>query len=328
MNAVPPPMEGVSWRAATRADVEAIATLQHTCFMADDTFSETAAQIDARFDSPMTDVETDTLLAVRDDGMVLVSLWNQLVPEPFETWKVYDENFIHPEYRTPEIMEFALAWWMNRGAERVAAMDIDLPIRYHQHVFPTRPDKRKLLEANGYEASIYIDELRRDLSEPIEDSSLPDGLRLVPFGDVPAEDALAVRNDAFRDHRGSQPWTLEMWEARSVEMQRPDASFAVIEDGRPVSYVMSAAYPEDWEARGYTEGWIEGVGTARSHRGRGLASFLITESMKAFRDSGLDYATLGVDSENPTGAVGLYRRLGFEKVRGFVEYTKTVDRTV
>jgi len=95
---------------------------------------------------------------------------------------------------------------------------------------------------------------------------------------------------------------------------------------RPVSYVMCAAFPHDWDARGYTEGWIEGVGTARSHRGRGLASFLITESMKAFRESELEYATLGVDSENPTGAAGLYRDLGFEKVRGFVEYTKTLDR--
>lgn len=321
-----PEIKGVSWRAATRDDAEAIAALQHACFIADDSFSETAAQIADRFNSPMSKVETDTLLAVRDDGTVLVSLWNQLVPEPVEAWKVYDENFIHPQHRTPELMEFALAWWMNRGAERVATTDINLPIRYHQVVFPTRSDKRKLLEAHGYEASMFIHELRRDLSEPIEDFSLPDGLRLVAFDDVPTEDALAVRNDAFRDHRGSQPWTLEMWEARSVEMQRPDASFAVMEDDRPVSYVMSAVYPDDWEARGYTEGWVEGLGTARSHRGRGLASFLITESMKAFRDSGLDYATLGVDSENPTGAVGLYRRLGFEKVRGFAEYTKTVDR--
>jgi len=32
----------------------------------------------------------------------------------------------------------------------------------------------------------------------------------------------------------------------------------------------------------------------------------------AFKNSGLDYATLGVDTENTTGALGLYERLGFE----------------
>ena len=326
MSAVPPQIKGVSWRAATHDDVEAITALQYACFMVDDTFAETAAEIDGRFASPMTDVKTDTLLAVRDDGAVLVSLWNQLVPEPVETWKVYDDNYIHPEHRTPEIMEFALAWWMDRGAERVAATDVNLPIRYHQHVYPARLDNKKLLEADGFAASMYVDELRRDLSDPIEEPPLPDGLRLVAFDDVPTKDALAVRNDAFRDHRGSQPWTLEMWEARSLEMHRPDASFAVMEGDRPVSYVMCAAYPHEWEARGYTEGWVEGVGTARSHRARGLASFLITEAMKSFKTDGLQYATLGVDSESPTGAAGLYRSLGFVKVRGFVEYTKTVDR--
>jgi ribosomal protein S18 acetylase RimI-like enzyme len=50
--------------------------------------------------------------------------------------------------------------------------------------------------------------------------------------------------------------------------------------------------------------------------------------MKAFAASGLEFATLEVDTENPTGATGLYANLGFERVNGFIEYTKTVDRKV
>ena len=37
--------------------------------------------------------------------------------------------------------------------------------------------------------------------------------------------------------------------------------------------------------------------------------------MRAFRDAGLDAATLGVDAENPTGALGVYERVGFRPVR-------------
>jgi ribosomal protein S18 acetylase RimI-like enzyme len=50
--------------------------------------------------------------------------------------------------------------------------------------------------------------------------------------------------------------------------------------------------------------------------------------MKVFAADGLEYATLEVDTENPTGATGLYANLGFERVNGFIEYTRTVQRRV
>jgi hypothetical protein len=47
-------------------------------------------------------------------------------------------------------------------------------------------------------------------------------------------------------------------------------------------------------------------------------------AMAVFASSGIEYATLEVDTENPTGAHGLYTGLGFERVRGYVDYTKVV----
>jgi ribosomal protein S18 acetylase RimI-like enzyme len=37
--------------------------------------------------------------------------------------------------------------------------------------------------------------------------------------------------------------------------------------------------------------------------------------MRAFAEAGLDAATLSVDTANPTGAVGIYERLGFRPIR-------------
>ena len=108
-------------------------------------------------------------------------------------------------------------------------------------------------------------------------------------------------------------------------MHRADASFVVVNGSVPVAFVRCGVYPHDAELRGYTEGWIEQVGTARAHRGRGLAAALIQSAMAAFASSGIEYATLEVDTENPTGAHGLYTGLGFERVRGYVDYTKVVD---
>jgi ribosomal protein S18 acetylase RimI-like enzyme len=116
-----------------------------------------------------------------------------------------------------------------------------------------------------------------------------------------------------------------MWRQRLTQSgAAPYASFAILDGERPVSYAISAVHPRDWEDQGYTDGWIEGVGTVRGYRGRGLGSAVITAAMQAFAGKGLEYATLEVDSGNPNGATGLYGTLGFERVGGYVDYTLTV----
>jgi mycothiol synthase len=46
--------------------------------------------------------------------------------------------------------------------------------------------------------------------------------------------------------------------------------------------------------------------------------------MAAFRAGGMDTASLGVDTENPTGAVGIYERVGFVVNRRFVRLRRAV----
>jgi ribosomal protein S18 acetylase RimI-like enzyme len=191
-------------------------------------------------------------------------------------------------------------------------------------VYPAQATHTADIAGRGYEPTIYFDELRRDLSELIDAPAVPVGYEIKPIADAESIDVLAVRNEAFRDHRGSQQWTLEFWESRWSEMHRADASFVIVNGSVPVAFVRCVVYPHEAELRGYTEGWIEQVGTARAHRGRGLAAALIQSAMAVFASSGIEYATLEVDTENPTGAHGLYTGLGFERVRGYVDYTKVV----
>jgi ribosomal protein S18 acetylase RimI-like enzyme len=322
----PPPVDGIVWRPATVDDVDAIVALQDACFRVDDGYREVAAEVVKRFEDPMADPTTDSLLGVTADGLLAASIWSWVVPEPVDSWKVYDDNYVHPDDRTDQLLEFVLSWWMERSLERIRDDGTKLPVVFHQHLYPNQRDHIARVEALGFRPASYFDELRRDLSDPIPDRPLPVGFRLVPHGSLSAEEALGVRNDAFRDHRGSQPWTMEMWMSRDGSMSRPDASFAILDEaGQPAAYTLCDAYPHDAQDRGYTEGWISGVGTARAYRGMGLASKVICESMKVYAAEGLQYATLEVDTENPTGAAGLYANLGFERVRGYINYTKTVE---
>lgn len=319
---------GVTWRPATLDDVEAIVRLQDACFAVDRGYREVADEVAERFESPMLNPEADALLGLDVAGDVVVSIWNHILPNPEEAWQVYDDNYIHPSLRTEEMRDAVLDWWIERAHQRTADDERQLPLEFHQHIYPeTEQETAAFIEGRGFSPSIYFQELRRDLSLPIPEPRVPGGLDLVSTEDVDRLALLEARNDAFRDHRGSQAWPADMWNQRMEASTRaPTAEFAVVDSDRPVAYTLCATFPHDWDDLGYSEGWIEGVGTVRSHRGRGLASAVITASMRALADEGLQYATLGVDSENPSGAVGLYTKLGFEPVRMYVDYTLTIPQ--
>jgi len=61
-------------------------------------------------------------------------------------------------------------------------------------------------------------------------------------------------------------------------------------------------------------GAIQNVGVTPCHRGRGIGSCLVLQSLAAFRAAGMQRAYLEVTARN-SSAVRLYRRLGFVKVR-------------
>ncbi len=82
--------------------------------------------------------------------------------------------------------------------------------------------------------------------------------------------------------------------------------------GQVASLVLTAAYPQDWELLP-VEAWINTVGTRPAWRGKGVARWLMAEVLRKIADSdtGFQRTILGVDAENPTGALRLYRDLGF-----------------
>ena len=84
-------------------------------------------------------------------------------------------------------------------------------------------------------------------------------------------------------------------------------------DGDEIAGVVQAwIWPEENEKLGVKRGWLERISVRRAWRRRGLARALTAVAMRKLHEAGMDDAMLGVDSENPTGALGLYEDLGFE----------------
>ena len=83
------------------------------------------------------------------------------------------------------------------------------------------------------------------------------------------------------------------------------------EDGRVAAYVQTSEFDAFFEATGVREAYVNKVGTVPDHRRRGLAAALLRLAVRSYRDAGYGRASLDVDSENPTGALGLYESIGF-----------------
>ena len=74
--------------------------------------------------------------------------------------------------------------------------------------------------------------------------------------------------------------------------------------------------------RGYTQD----VFVRRPWRRRGLARSLLVQSIEMFRQMGMAETALGVDTENPSGALRLYESLAYHEVRRHTFFDKALDR--
>ncbi len=68
--------------------------------------------------------------------------------------------------------------------------------------------------------------------------------------------------------------------------------------------------------------WVNILGVRRPWRRRGLARALIARSLAVLKAQGMTEASLGVDAQNPNGALQLYKSMGFDPVKEDTAFRK------
>jgi GNAT superfamily N-acetyltransferase len=172
----------------------------------------------------------------------------------------------------------------------------------------------RLLRRDGYAVVRYTFSMVRPSLADLPSTDLPPGIEVRPAARETAMQILRAADEAFRDHWGFTDLTDEdraAWIDDPV-MGQLDV-WQVAWDGDEVAGgVLGFINEAENASLGRQRGYTEVIFTRRPWRGRGLATALIARNLQLLAERGMTEAALSVDAENPTGALALYRKMGFE----------------
>jgi mycothiol synthase len=272
----------------------------------------------------------DTRLAF--DGEQLVGAANVGWRERSGTIVHNIEVWVRPSHRRRGVGTALARWAEAHAVESVGAGYGGSPALPHVHnggIDTLVPAAARFAEKMGYRPMRYGFLMQRDLGEPIPDVPLPGGIEVRPVVEADHRRIWDADAEAFLDH-----WEASVREESDYRrfFEEPDLDtslWQVAWDGdEVVGSVLNFIYPDENRELGVEVGWLQHVSTRRAWRGRGVASALIVRSLISLRDRGMSVARLGVDGENPTGALGVYKRLGFYEFRQWVVQRKPFPQGV
>jgi mycothiol synthase len=259
------------------------------------------------------DPERDAIV-IEADGRLVAAGWvgwaerDGKVVHDFETW-------VHPDQRRHGLGTRMLAWLEDRARASVSdgsGGPVDLPHVLGGGLITTNPAAVAFATAAGYSTIRYGFQMRRPLDLPIPEVRLPEGLEVRPVLPEHHRQIWDADVEAFRDHWEARVRTEHDYVRTFTDPSFDPTMWQVAWAGDEVAgSIINTIYPDQNERNGIAMGWLDHVSVRRPWRGRGLASALIARSLRIHRDRGMAVAALGVDAENPTGALGLYEKFGF-----------------
>ncbi len=227
------------------------------------------------------------------------------------------ECAVNPARRGQGLGTALVEWIIERSGAIQSSTGPHLEARIHSHVFLHDDARVALLAALGFRQVNWSALMRTNLQhDPRPSPTWPDGLTLHTYDRGWSDATRLAHNAAFADHWGFAPWTPAMW-AQWVDDTKntsPELSWVLTAVSSPdavVGYVISQEYEANAAVTGRREAYLAKFGVLPELRGRGLGAALLSHALREYTARGFDESALDVDTENRTGAFGLYERAGF-----------------
>ena len=322
--AAAPAIPGISVRYfRDDSDYEPLAELISAAMTADGVpYQPTATNLRIDMESnDGTDRFRDVVLVEVDGRLVATASVERMVRDDLPLYKV--EGEVLPEYRRRGLGTWLFGWTTARSRTRAAIEDPDVHVKLTSWVEDASVGAVALLTGAGFVPVRHFFLMRRDGLDEIPDAPLPDGLEIRPVTEADRRTIIEAENEAFRDHWGHREMTETTVTSTFARPELDTDLWVVAWDGDQVAgVVQNWIWPEENARLGVERGWLEHISVRRPWRRRGLARAITAASLVRLREAGMTEGMLGVDSENPNGALGLYEGLGFTRVSRAAAYRR------
>lgn len=252
----------------------------------------------------------DVVLVEVDGRVVAASGIERVVREEIPNYQLW--GTVDPEFRRRGLGTALMGWTLVRARVRASREDPGVRVDLASFAQDREIGHRALLADVGMEPARHFFLMRRTGLDEVPVAPLPDGLEIRPVSEDHWRTILDAENEAFRDHWGHREMTDSDYQRTFSQAELDTSLWVVAWDGDQIAgVVQNWIWPEENQRLNVKRGWLEHISVRRPWRRRGLARAITAASLVKIRDAGLEEAMLGVDSENPNGALGLYEGLGF-----------------
>ena len=314
---------------AGEADIPAIVEIQNAEHEADGIPERTSVGergAEYRHTSEAFDARRDVTLAELDGRPVAFANreWVDFHTEDVREYRV--GGAVHPEFRRRGVGTALLRENERRSRELAAIHETDRRRVLGAFTGEQQTAARALLASAGYQELRWFFDMIRPTLDDVPDLPLPAELHLRPVTPDLYRRVWDADQEAFRDHWGGHDASPEALQ-RYLDGPDTDPSLWLVAFvGEEIAGgVINGIYREENEQLGVRRGWLDSVFTRRPWRRRGLARALIARSLLLLRERGMAEAMLGVDADNPTGALGLYESVGFRVKARYSAWHKPLE---
>ena len=221
---------------------------------------------------------------------------------------------VHPDHTGRGIGTVLAGLVEDRAAQKTPAV-----ARLFTAVITQDEAAARLLTGRGYEWARRFWHMEIELEVGTSALAPPSGIhlrRLDPKSDLSS--AHRILEEAFADHWDYTPTPYEEFLVEIADDDfDPSLWIVAIEGDEPVGVLDGEAHSD--------RGWIVELGVLRSHRGRRIATAMLREALAEFERRGLPRVRLNVDSDNLTGAVSLYERIGIKVVTSYDLWARAIE---
>lgn len=173
---------------------------------------------------------------------------------------------------------------------------------------------------SGYSPYIYYYEMERSLLEDdLPEAILPAGFEIRPVLPEHHRAIWEATEECFRDQRDYYVSSDDDYRAWvSSPDFNPDLWLVAWDGDQVAGATLNSLHDGNWAE-------TDDLFVRRPWRKKGLGRALLVATLHRFKECGLVTAGLGVDSENLSGALGLYESLGYRPYQRVTSYRKPVD---